>query len=86
MSKKNQKEEVTYVNDFGVPLFIDKKNKAALRERVALLKKVVETGHPIGSKKALSQKNIDRAEMHIRWYTAELKKLNGAKKSSKKSA
>lgn len=80
----SDKKTIT-VNDFGVPLFIDKKSRADLRERVQLLKKVVKTGHPIGAKRALSQDDIKRAEMHIRWYSAELKKLSG-KKSTKKSA
>lgn len=82
--KQNEKEVVT-VNEFGVPLFIDKSSKTALRERVRLLKQVVSTGKPIGAKRALSKKDLERVEMHIKWYSAELRKLN-EKKSSKKSA
>lgn len=85
MAKKNEKEEVIHVNEFGVPLFIDKSSKTQLRERVRLLKQVVETGHPIGSKKVLSKKDVARAEQHIKWYSAEIRKLGG-KKSSKSKA
>lgn len=85
-AKKNQKEEVTYVNEFGVPLFIDKSSKSALRERVSMLKQVAKTGTPIGSKRSLSKKDLERVEMHIRWYSAELRKLSEGKKSTKKSA
>ena len=80
-----KKEETVYVNEFGVPLFIDKKSKSALAERVRLLTQVVKTGHPIDSKKKLSKNDIQRAQMHIRWYSAELRKLAG-KKASKKAS
>lgn len=79
-------EEKVYVNEFGVPLFIDKKSKTALRERVRLLTQVVKTGHPVDSKKVLAKKDIERAKMHIRWYSAELRKLEGKKASKQKAS
>lgn len=81
MAKKEQK---TKVNEFGVPLFIDRSNKSQLRERVRILKLAVEQGCPVGSKKPLSQKDIKRAKMHIGWYVNLLK--NSGKRSSKKAS
>ena len=70
------------VNEFGVPLFIDKSDPSQLRARVQLLKKAVKTGK---GRRPLNAKDIERAKMHISWYSAELKKL-GKKTSSKKAS
>ncbi len=86
-TKMSAKKETVAVNEFGVPLYIDKKSKSQLQERVRLLKKVADTHKPIGGKKTLSKKAIERVMMHIRWYSAELRKLaGGSKKKSKKAA
>lgn len=76
-NKKSAKkeEQLVLVNEFGIPLFINKKNPSQLKDRIKLLKTVVSSRKPIGERKKLSDKEFKRAKMHLGWYEKELKAL-----------
>jgi hypothetical protein len=80
MAKNNEK-----TNKLGLPIHIGPKTKTLMRERIAMVEKIVETGKSLKTKRPLNKKDLAYAKKHLSAYRWQMKTLE-PKKSTKKRA
>ena len=71
-------------NKFGIPIHVGPVSKNLLRQRISMIREVIDTGKSLDGRK-LRKADVFKACLNLYTYRWQLKKMNG-RKSSRKSA